>query len=127
MHLLGRDMKVTATLPDGQVKSMIWIKDWDFNWQDQYQYQSPMSLPAGSKIALQATYDNSSKNPKNPNRPPQTVHWGENTTDEMCIAFIQVETRNPADRFTVLMSLADQLDLMRYRKEQSARPSSLKQ
>ncbi len=53
-----------------------------------------------------------------------TVHrslyiGGENATDEMCIAFIQVETRNPADRLTVLMSLANQLDLMRYRKEQS--------
>ncbi len=127
MHLLGRDMKVTATLPDGHVKSMIWIKDWDFNWQGQYQYQSPMSLPKGSKIELQATYDNSSQNPKNPNSPPQTVHWGENTTDEMCLAFIQVETRNPADRFTVLMSLANQLDLVRYRKEPSGSFSPPKQ
>jgi mono/diheme cytochrome c family protein len=116
MHLLGQDMKVTAKLPSGQVKSMIWIKDWDFNWQGQYQYHLPLTLPKGTKIELQATYDNSSQNPKNPNAPPQTVHWGESTTDEMCIAFIQVETRNPADRFTVLLSLADQLDLMRYRE-----------
>ena len=115
MHLLGRDMKVTATLPDGQMKPMIWIKDWDFNWQGMYQYQSPLLLPKGTKIELQATYDNSSENPKNPNAPPQTVHWGENTTDEMCFAFIQVRTRNPADRLTVLSCTT--LYLMRYRRE----------
>jgi hypothetical protein len=38
MHWLGKQMKVTATLPDGTVKPIIWIKDWDFDWQDQYQY-----------------------------------------------------------------------------------------
>lgn len=78
-----------------------------------------MSLPKGSKIELQASYDNSSQNPRNPNNPPQTVHWGENTSDEMCIAFIQVETRDPEDRWTVLMALANQLDLRRYRKERN--------
>jgi hypothetical protein len=114
MHLLGRDMKITAALPNGQVKSMIWIKDWDFNWQGKYQYQSPLSLPKGTKIELRAIYDNSSGNPKNPHSPPQPVHWGENTTDEMCIAFIQCQTRKPADRLVVRMSLADQLDLLRY-------------
>jgi hypothetical protein len=116
MHLLGRDMKVDATLPDGQVKPMVWIKDWDFNWQGMYQYIMPLSLPKGTKIELQATYDNSAGNPKNPHSPPETVHWGENTTDEMCIAFIQCETLRPEDRFTVRLSLAKQLDLMRYRR-----------
>jgi hypothetical protein len=116
MHLLGRDIRVTATLPNGQVRPLIWIKDWDFNWQGSYQYQAPISLPKGTKIELRATYDNSSGNPKNPHSPPQPVHWGENTTDEMCIAFIQCQTRRPEDRLTVMMSLAQQLDLMRYRK-----------
>ncbi len=116
MHLLGREMKVTATLPDGQIKPMVWIKDWDFNWQGMYQYQAPLCLPKGTKIELQASYDNSSGNPKNPHSPPQAVHWGENTTDEMCIAFIQCQTRNPGDRTIVRRSLAKQLDLMRYRQ-----------
>jgi hypothetical protein len=113
MHLLGRDMKVTATLPDGRAKSMIWIKDWDFNWQGMYQYQTPWLLPKGTKIELQAIYDNSSANPKNPNSPPKSVHWGENTTDEMCLAFIQVQTSHPEDRLTILISLIEQLGIMR--------------
>ena len=34
-------------------------------------------------------YDNSADNPRNPNRAhPLEVHWGEATTDEMCIGFI---------------------------------------
>jgi hypothetical protein len=70
MHLLGREMKVTATLPDGQVKSMTWIRGWDFNRQGQCQYRAPLFLPKGTKIELQLTYDNSSENPKNPNAAP---------------------------------------------------------
>jgi len=32
-HYLGKDMRVNAYLPDGTTKPLIWIKDWDFNWQ----------------------------------------------------------------------------------------------
>jgi hypothetical protein len=88
MHLLGREMKVTATLPDGTVKPLIWIPDWNFNWQETYPFREPIPLPRGTKISLTAYYDNSEKNPNNPNRPPKSVRWGEETTDEMCIAFL---------------------------------------
>jgi hypothetical protein len=37
---------------------------------------------------MEAVFDNSPENPRNPNRPPKTVTWGEATTDEMCIAFL---------------------------------------
>ena len=40
-HYLAKDMKVFATLPDGTVDWLIWIKDWNFNWQDQYRYATP--------------------------------------------------------------------------------------
>jgi mono/diheme cytochrome c family protein len=88
MHLLGREMKVTATLPDGTVKPLIWIPDWNFNWQETYLFREPVALPRGTKIDVTAYYDNSEQNPNNPNRPPKTVRWGEETTDEMCIAFL---------------------------------------
>jgi len=88
MHLLGRRLKVEATLPNGQTNCMINIEDWDFNWQGTYQYARPQPLPAGTLLTLRAEYDNSSGNPRNPNKPPKDVRWGEETTDEMCIAFI---------------------------------------
>jgi peroxiredoxin len=86
MHLLGREMKLTATLPGGALKPLVWVKDWDFNWQETYVFKEPIQLPKGSRVDLVAYYDNSSGNPNNPNNPPKQVTWGEETTDEMCIA-----------------------------------------
>jgi len=49
-HLLCKEMKVDARLPDGKVEPLIWIKDWDFNWQGQYRYAEPVDLPKGTRI-----------------------------------------------------------------------------
>ncbi len=90
MHLLGRKMTVTATLPGDANQCLININDWDFNWQGQYRYEQSLALPVGTKLNLEAFYDNSADNPRNPNDPPKPVSWGERTTDEMCIAFLGV-------------------------------------
>ena len=92
MHQLGREMKVEAVLPDGGRKPLVWIRDWDWNWQGRYVYREPVTLPAGTRIELEAFYDNSADNPANPNSPPKAVYWGEQTTDEMCLLFLQVST-----------------------------------
>lgn len=88
MHWLGRDMVVTATLPDGTDQELVNVPDWDFNWQTSYWFKEPLKLPRGSSLHLQASYDNSAKNPHNPNSPPKDVTWGEQTTNEMCLAFV---------------------------------------
>ena len=88
MHVLGRQMTVKATLPDGTKKLLIDVPDWDFNWQGFYAYQKPVHLPAGSRVDLVAHYDNSPDNPRNPNNPPKLVTWGEQTTDEMCLCYL---------------------------------------
>jgi len=98
MHNLGKEFKVTAVRPgrDKEVP-LIWIKDWDFNWQGGYQFEKPVFLPKGSVIKVFATYDNSAENPKNPNHPPKDVGWGEQTTDEMCLCGVQVTTERYGD------------------------------
>ncbi|MBV8881464.1 MAG: hypothetical protein JO332_15975, partial [Planctomycetaceae bacterium] len=88
MHLIGRSMSVIATYPDGSTKDLVVIKDWDFNWQETYQFRAPLELPRGTKVRVEARYDNSTNNPNNPSNPPRNVRWGEQTTDEMCIAFV---------------------------------------
>ena len=88
MHLLGRKMQVTAAQPNGLQQCLININDWDFNWQGMYRYKNPIAAPAGTKLSLEAFYDNSTANFRNPNFPPKPVSWGEQTTDEMCIAFL---------------------------------------
>lgn len=90
MHLLGRKMQVEMRLPDGTKQCLIDIQDWDFNWQGTYRYREPVSIPSGSLLSLSAWYDNSENNPRQPNSPPKAVGWGEETTDEMCIAFVGV-------------------------------------
>jgi hypothetical protein len=97
MHTVGREMRVWAELPGGKSEQLIWIKDWDFNWQGSYQYQKALRLPKGTVVKLEAFYDNSSDNPQNPNDPPKPVRWGEQTTDEMCLLGLQMTADSPAD------------------------------
>lgn len=85
MHLLGREIKAVAKLPGGKIEPLIWIKDWDFNWQGQYLYAQPVKLPRGTRIEVDAWYDNSAGNPLNPHSPPRPVGWGGQTDDEMGI------------------------------------------
>lgn len=85
MHLLGRTMKAEAILPDGQRLTLIHVPDWNFKWQLSYQLAEPLTLPAGTRVVLEALYDNSDGNPNNPFSPPQEVRWGEETKDEMML------------------------------------------
>lgn len=82
-HYIAKEIRATATLPDGTATPLIWIRDWDFNWQDPYIYKTPVLLPAGTRIDVRFVYDNSAENPRNPNVPPKDVLWGEDTFDEM--------------------------------------------
>jgi thiol-disulfide isomerase/thioredoxin len=90
MHMLGRDMAMSVTYPDGRSVDLVKIGDWDFGWQNTYYFEKPIDLPKGSVLKIVAHYDNSADNPRNPNKPPKEVSWGEATTDEMCIGFIAV-------------------------------------
>ena len=90
MHLIGREFKVTAHPPEGKAFPLLWINDWDFNWQVYYQYNTPMKLAAGTRVVMESIHDNSADNIHNPNQPPKRVTWGEQTTDEMSLAFLQI-------------------------------------
>jgi len=117
MHLLGREIKSTATLPDGSVIPLVWIKNWDFYWQGQYTYRQPIRLPKGSRIDVESVFDNSANNPLNPSSPPIRVHWGEQTKDEMGLCHFQFTTDNFRD------FLAVNKDQERYLKEQHSKRS----
>ncbi len=88
MHLLGHTMNVTCTLPSGKSFPLVTVPDWNFNWQGFYTYKKPLAVPAGSVLHLTASYNNTESNPFNPHNPPVMVHWGDQTTDEMCLCFI---------------------------------------
>ena len=93
-HYVCKEMVGYAVLPDGTRRIMLSIRDWNFNWQQQYTYAAPVRLPEGTRLEMEFTYDNSDENPRNPNHPAKRVVWGPGSTDEMAGLHIQV---TPAD------------------------------
>jgi mono/diheme cytochrome c family protein len=82
-HYLASRLKMTATLPAGEVKTLLSITDWDFAWQDRYFFRELVPLPQGTKLDAEIHWDNSSGNLHNPSSPPVRVTWGEESKDEM--------------------------------------------
>ena len=100
-HLLAREVSGLARFPDGTTKSLIYIKDWDFRWQEVYRYLEPMPLPRGTTLLVRFTYDNSADNVRNhhqPHQPPQRVTYGQTTHAEMGDLWLQVVLRTVGDR-----------------------------
>ena len=95
MHLLGQEMKISATLPSGTVRNLVWIRKWDYRWQETYHFREPVLLPRGTRLDLVAYFDNSAENPLNPNRPPRAVEFGELTTNEMASVILEGYLKAP--------------------------------
>jgi len=97
-HYRARSVAAWATLPGGGRRPLLLIRNWDFNWQDQYRYATPFWVPAGTKLEMDYVFDNSDDNPRNPSHPAGRVAWGWRSSDEMADVWIQVMTRTEADR-----------------------------
>lgn len=93
-HYLAREVEFTATPPGEPPRSLLLIRDWKFNWQDEYRYARPVPLPAGTQVEMRITYDNSAANPNNPHSPPRRVLHGPDSTDEMGELWLQLLPRN---------------------------------
>lgn len=106
-HYLGKDMRVTATFPDGAVKTLLHIPQWSFHWQQDYRYAEPIPLPAGTTLTMRYTYDNSDDNEENPRHPPVRVQIGSRSVDEMAELGLQVLPKSPADAALLTQSFAD--------------------
>lgn len=105
-HYLGRSVRSWADLPDGSRRELLRIDDWDFDWQDQYRFQDPVELPAGSEVVMEWIFDNTAENPRNPFDPPRRVAFGPESTDEMAEIAIQVLPSEPSDRARLVTDLA---------------------
>jgi len=96
-HYRARDVRGVATLPDGSMKRLIDIADWDFRWQHVYRFVTPLRLPKGTTVSMRYTYDNSADNPRNPQRPPTRARWGQRSAEEMGDLWLQVLPRDGDD------------------------------
>jgi peroxiredoxin len=89
MHLRGKWMKFEALFPDGRRETLCSVPRYDFNWQQTYVLAQPRKLPAGTWVLVSGGYDNSPRNPSNPD-PKKTVHWGDQSFDEMFLGWYNV-------------------------------------
>ncbi len=100
-HYLGKSMELSAITGEGQKIPVLRIPQWDFNWQSDYRFKEPIGVPAGSKLVMDYTYDNSDENIFNPNHPARRVVGGWRSEDEMAEAVFQVIVETETDLRTL--------------------------
>jgi Copper type II ascorbate-dependent monooxygenase, C-terminal domain len=94
MHVRGKDFEYEAIYPDGRKEVLLSVPKFDFNWQTMYRLETPVKLPKGTRIHCTAHYDNSDKNPANPD-PTKEVSWGDQTWEEMLIGWVDYYLDTP--------------------------------
>lgn len=88
MHLRGKAFRYEVTEPGGKSQVLLEVPRYDFNWQLLYKYSEPRPVPRGSTLKAIGWFDNSDKNPANPD-PKKTVHWGLQTYEEMMLGYVE--------------------------------------
>jgi mono/diheme cytochrome c family protein len=88
MHLRGKRFEYNIVERNGRLEPLLRV-NYHFHWQMSYRLAEPLTLKAGTTLQAVAWYDNSAKNPHNPD-PTRSVTWGDQTTDEMMVGFFDV-------------------------------------
>ncbi len=101
MHLRGKDMKIEAQYPSGEKETLLNVPHYDFNWQIVYYEKTPLHLPKGTELQVTAHWDNSPNNKWNPD-PTATVHWGDQSWQEMLSAPMAVIVDRGVDPKSVI-------------------------
>jgi hypothetical protein len=101
MHVRGKSMTYRLVYPDGRVEIPLSVPKYDFNWQLLYQPKQPLRVPKGTKMYVDAYYDNSRANRHNPN-PERTVYLGRMTWEEMMAPFFGLLIDSKTDPGSVM-------------------------
>lgn len=91
MHLRGKSFELLS-LEDRESQkgeTLLSVPRYDFNWQHTYVFSEPKPLAQLKDICCRVTFDNSTQNPFNPDA-TQWVTWGDQTWEEMAVAFFEV-------------------------------------
>jgi hypothetical protein len=88
MHYRGKSFELFQ-VHDGQRNQLVDVPHYDFNWQHYYQLKHPIPLAEVDQLEFTMTFDNSDDNPFNPD-PDQVVRWGDQTWEEMAVAFFEI-------------------------------------
>jgi len=96
MHFRGKDMKFTAQFPDGRLQDLLSVPNYSYAWQPTYQLEEAMELPAGTKVHVTGSFDNSEYNPANPD-PSKELTFGLQSWDEMFIGYWTYHAAEPTN------------------------------
>jgi hypothetical protein len=105
-HLRGRAAKFTAHYPDGRTEVLLSVPKYDFNWQPLYVLNPPKLMPAGTRVVMEMTWDNSAQNPANPD-PNKVVSWGDQTWEEMNVGWFRFRNAEDDDRAKAALRAED--------------------
>ena len=81
-HYRGTYSKLEILDPSGKRETILNVPFYDFNWQRMYEFAKPIEIKAGSKVIATYIYDNSKRNPANPD-PNKEIVWGDQSFEEM--------------------------------------------
>ncbi len=101
MHYRGKSMRIMADYPDGRKETLLYVPEYNFHWQITYRPVEPIHLPKGSRVEIEAHFDNSRNNPLNPD-PGKTIRWGSASENEMMDGWIEFLDSPPANYSTQL-------------------------
>ncbi len=96
-HLRGSAARFTAHYPDGRQETLLSVPKYDFNWQPLYVLNPSKFIPAGTRVVMDLTWDNSAQNPANPD-PNKAVRWGDQTWEEMNVGWFRYRAATEEDR-----------------------------
>ena len=90
MHLLGRKISVTLNPGTPQAKTLLDVKNWNFDEQGAIPLPKPQQIGPGDTLRVRCEHDPTlrSRLPELQDTPAKYVVWGEGTTDEMCLAIV---------------------------------------
>jgi hypothetical protein len=95
MHYRGKSMRITAIYPDGRQETLLYVPEYNFHWQITYRPVEPIHLPKGTRVEIEAHFDNSRNNPLNPD-PSKTIRWGSASESEMMDGWLEYVDSPPA-------------------------------
>jgi polyisoprenoid-binding protein YceI/mono/diheme cytochrome c family protein len=116
MHRLGASIRIELNPDTPTMQVLLDLPYWDFDWQENYNFVTPIPIAQGDTLRIICTWDNTrgiqTSNLPNPQsahtwrtfldgatvlahdelntHPFQYVTWGEGTRDEMCLAGVIV-------------------------------------
>lgn len=89
LHVRGKAMRYDIVYPDGREEMLLDVPKYNFNWQWLYYPEKPIEVPAGSRVNVTATWDNSADNPSNPDPTKEIIYRGD-TFNEMFVGFLEL-------------------------------------